>query len=749
LLVNGANGIAVGMATNMQPHNLSECVDGICAYIDNPDITIEGLMQYIKAPDFPTGGIIYGYAGVKDAYETGRGRIVIRAKAEIETEGQRDRIVISEIPYGINKAELIKHIATLVDEKKLEGIANVNDESDRRGMRIVVDLKKDVNANVVLNKLYKMTECQSAFSVNNIALVGPTNQQRPQLLNLKEIIYHFVNHRHEVVVRRTKFDLAEAEKKAHILEGLIIACDNIEEVIRIIRASKTPQDAITGLTSTFELDEIQARAIVEMRLRQLTGLLLDELHANYEELEKQIAYFKEILSDEKLCMQVVKDELIKVKEAYGDERRTEIVYSSEEFNPEDFYADEEMVITISHLGYIKRTPLAEFRAQNRGGVGSKGSNTRDEDFIEYMYSASMHNTLMFFTQKGRCYWAKVYELPEGNKTSKGRAIQNMLNIEADDKVTAFIKVKTLTDQEYNNSHYLIFATRNGLVKKSSLANYARRRANGVNAITIREGDRVVEVALTDGKEHLILANRNGRAICFPETKVRTMGRMAAGVRGLRLDDGDDAVVGMITVDYPGIDLAAEAKAQEMQNAYAADDAKKEPTDSLFSDNDFDDENVIEDEAIEEEVSTEGEEDTLSQAGEHSILVVSENGFGKRSSISSYRITNRGGKGVKTLQLTDKTGPLVAIKSVTDTDDLMIINKSGIVIRLHLDGLRLMGRATQGVKLIDLTKKNDRIASVCKVVSEAEEDKVAQEVAAEAAEVAAQGSAAPVEPTDQE
>jgi DNA gyrase subunit A len=741
LLVNGANGIAVGMATNMPPHNLSECVDGICAYIDNPDITIEELMQYIKAPDFPTGGIIYGYAGVKDAYETGRGRIVIRAKAEIETEGQRDRIIISEIPYGINKSELIKHIATLVDEKKLEGIANVNDESDRHGMRIVVDLKKDVNANVVLNKLYKMTECQSAFSVNNIALVGPTNQQRPQLLNLKEIIYHFVNHRHEVVVRRTKFDLAEAEKKAHILEGLIIACDNIEEVIRIIRASKTPQDAITGLTSTFELDEIQARAIVEMRLRQLTGLLLDELHANYEELEKQIAYYKEILADEKLCMQVVKDELIKVKETYGDERRTEIVYSSEEFNPEDFYADDEMVITISHMGYIKRTPLAEFRAQNRGGVGSKGSNTRDEDFIEYMYSASMHNTLLFFTQKGRCYWAKVYELPEGNKTSKGRAIQNMLNIEADDKVTAFIKVKTLTDQEYNNSHYIVFATRNGLVKKTSLANYARRRANGINAITIREGDQVVEVALTDGKQHLILANRGGRAICFPETRVRTMGRMAAGVRGLRLDEGDDAVVGMITVEYPGIDLSAEAKAQLMQNEYAADDAKKaEASDSLFSDNDFEEENAIEDEAVEEEVITDAEEDTVSEAGEHSILVVSENGFGKRSSIASYRITNRGGKGVKTLQLTDKTGPLVAIKSVTDTDDLMIINKSGIVIRLHLAGLRLMGRATQGVKLIDLTKKNDRIASVCKVVSEEEENKVAEEAAENPAATPAEGQA---------
>jgi DNA gyrase subunit A len=743
LLVNGANGIAVGMATNMPPHNLSECVDGICAYIDNPEISIEELMQYIKAPDFPTGGIIYGYAGVKEAYETGRGRIVIRAKAEIETEGQHDRIVITEIPYGVNKAELIRHIATLADEKKIEGIANANDESDRRGMRIVIDLKKDVNANVVLNKLYKMTECQSAFSVNNIALVGPTNQQRPQLLNLKELIYHFVNHRHEVVVRRTKFDLAEAEKKAHILEGLIIACDNIEEVIRIIRASKTPQEAISGLTERFELDEIQARAIVEMRLRQLTGLLLDELHANFEELQKQIAYYKQILADEKLCMQVVKDELIQIKESYGDARRTEIVYSSEEFNPEDFYADDEMVITISHLGYIKRTSLSEFRTQNRGGVGSKGSNTRDEDFIEYMYSASMHNTLMFFTQKGRCFWTKVYELPEGNKTSKGRAIQNMLNIDADDKVTAFVKVKSLTDADYNNSHYLIFSTRNGLVKKTSLAAYARPRANGINAISINEGDQVVEVVLTDGTEHIILANRNGRAICFPENKVRKMGRVAAGVRGIRLDDADDAVVGMIALQYPGLDVTTESENENPE----VEESAQEPSDSLFSDNDFnDDDAAIEDEATDDE-ALETDDQPIDDGDPHSILVVSEKGFGKRSAVTSYRITNRGGKGVKTLNLTDKTGAVVAIKSVTESDDLMIINKSGIVIRLHVAGLRLMGRATQGVKLIDLTKKNDRIASVCKVVSEEEELVVAAEASAEASENAPQSSA--VEPDSEQ
>lgn len=720
LLVNGANGIAVGMATNMPPHNLSECIDGICAYIDDPEISIEDLMQYIKAPDFPTGGIIYGYSGVKDAYETGRGRIVVRAKAEIETEGQHDRIVITEIPYGVNKAELIKHIATLADEKKIEGIANANDESDRRGMRIVVDLKKDVNANVVLNKLYKMTECQSAFSVNNIALVGPTNQQRPQLLNLKQIIMHFVNHRHEVVIRRTKFDLAEAEKKAHILSGLIIACDNIEEVIRIIRASKTPEEAIIGLMSRFELDEIQARAIVEMRLRQLTGLQLEELHANYEELQKQIAYYKQILSDEALCMKVVKDELLEIKENYGDKRRTEIVYSSEEFNPEDFYADDEMVITISHLGYIKRTSLSEFRTQNRGGVGAKGSSTRDEDFIEYMYSASMHNTLMFFTQKGRCFWSKVYELPEGNKSSKGRAIQNMLNIEPDDKVTAFVKIKTLNDEEYNNSHYLVFSTKKGLVKKTSLAAYSRPRTNGINAIAINDGDQVVDVVLTDGTEHIILANRNGRAICFPENKIRKMGRVAAGVRGIRLDeDGQDEVVGMIALSYPG--QTVQTTDNDAEETDEMNEEVTVATDSLFSDNDF---NADEDIVVEEELSE--EEDTTDDSP-YSILVVSEKGFGKRSAVKSYRITNRGGKGVKTLNITDKTGAVVAIKSVTEEEDLMIINKSGIVIRLHVDGLRVMGRATQGVKLIDLTKKNDRIASVCKVVSEEEEESLGETV----------------------
>ncbi len=714
LLVNGANGIAVGMATNMPPHNLSECIDGICAYIDDPEISIEDLMQYIKAPDFPTGGIIYGYSGVKDAYETGRGRIVVRAKAEIETEGQHDRIVITEIPYGVNKAELIKHIATLADEKRIEGIANANDESDRRGMRIVVDLKKDVNANVVLNKLYKMTECQSAFSVNNIALVGPTNQQRPQLLNLKQIITHFVNHRHEVVIRRTKYDLVEAEKKAHILSGLIIACDNIEEVIRIIRASKTPEEAIVGLTSRFELDEIQARAIVEMRLRQLTGLQQEELHANYQELQRQIAYYKQILSDEALCMKVVKDELLEIKENYGDERRTEIVYSSEEFNPEDFYADDEMVITISHLGYIKRTSLSEFRTQNRGGVGAKGSSTRDEDFIEYMYSASMHNTLMFFTQKGRCFWSKVYELPEGNKSSKGRAIQNMLNIEPDDKVTAFVKIKTLNDEVYNNSHYLVFGTKKGLVKKTSLAAYSRPRTNGINAIAINEGDQVVDVVLTDGTEHIILANRNGRAICFPENKIRKMGRVAAGVRGIRLDDdGLDEVVGMIALSYPG--QTVQTSDNDVEETDEINEEVAVATDSLFSDNDF---NADEDIVAEEEELTE-EEDTTDDSP-YSILVVSEKGFGKRSAVKSYRITNRGGKGVKTLNITDKTGAVVAIKSVTEEEDLMIINKSGIVIRLHVNGLRIMGRATQGVKLIDLTKKNDRIASVCKVVSEEEE-----------------------------
>lgn len=715
LLVNGASGIAVGMATNMPTHNLGECIDGICAYIDNPEITIDELMQYVKAPDFPTGGIIYGYSGVKEAYETGRGRIVIRAKAEIESEDNHSRIVITEIPYGVNKAELIKRIATLADEKKIEGISNANDESDRHGMRIVIDLKKDVNANVVLNKLYKMTDCQSSFSVNNVALVN----RKPELLNLKQLIGHFVNHRHEVVVRRTKHELAEAESKAHILKGLIIACDNIDEVIAIIKTSKTPDDAVNGLIARFEgLDEIQARAIVDMRLRQLTGMQIDDLHARYDELVKMIEYYNQILSDEELCMKVVKDELIEVKENYADDRRTEIIYSSEEFNPEDFYADDEMVITISHLGYIKRTPLIDFRTQNRGGVGAKGSSTREEDFIEYMYSASMHSTLMFFTQKGRCFWTKVYELPEGNKSSKGRAIQNMLNIDSDDKVTAFINVKSLTDPHFNESHYLVFCTKNGLVKKTSLSAYARPRTNGINAIAINDGDQVVEVVLTDGTEHLILANRNGRAICFPETKVRKMGRVAAGVRGIRLDDdGQDAVVGMIALKYPGEEIVS---SQNLEDESDIDASEEIINDSLFSDKDLE---YCED-IVEEGEEVNGEEDATDDSP-YTILVVSEKGFGKRSVVTSYRITNRGGKGVKTLNLTDKTGSVVAIKSVTADDDLMIINKSGIVIRLHVEGLRVMGRATQGVKLIDLTKKNDSIASVCKVMSERAEEKLTE------------------------
>ena len=723
LLVNGASGIAVGMATNMPTHNLGECIDGICAYIDNPEISIEELMHYVKAPDFPTGGIIYGYAGVKEAYETGRGRIVIRAKAEIETEGNHERIVITEIPYGVNKAELIKRIAVLADEKKIEGIANANDESDRHGMRIVIDLKKDVNANVVLNKLYKMTDCQSTFSVNNVALVN----RRPELLNLKQLIEYFVKHRHEVVIRRTRFDLAEAESKVHILKGLVIACDNIDEVIAIIKASKTPTDAITGLMERFsELDEVQARAIVDMRLRQLTGMQIEDLHARHDELMRLIEYYNQILSDDALCMQVVKDELIEVKNNYADARRSEIVYASEEFNPEDFYADDDMVITISHLGYIKRTPLADFRTQNRGGVGAKGSSTRDEDFIEYMYSASMHNTLMFFTQKGRCFWTKVYELPEGNKASKGRAIQNMLNIDSDDKVTAFINVKSLTDAEFNASHYLVFCTKDGLIKKTSLAAYARPRANGINAIAINEGDRVVDVVLTDGTEHIILANRNGRAICFPENKVRCMGRVAAGVRAIRLDqDGEDEVVGMIALNYPGTEVVTPVGESEEEN-----NEEETYNDSLFSEKDLAE--------VEEPETEEGEEDEeVTDDCPYTLLVVSEKGFGKRSAVSSYRITNRGGKGVKTLNLTDKTGSVVALKKVTDDDDLMIINKSGIVIRLSVAELRVMGRATQGVKLIDLTKKNDSIASVCQVVSEKQEEIIDAEINAEGEEPSAE------------
>ena len=660
LLVNGASGIAVGMATNMPTHNLSEVIDACVAYIDNNDIDVDGLMHYIKAPDFPTGGYIYGISGVRDAYETGRGRVVMRAKTEIESHPTHDKIIVNEIPYNVNKKELIENIAALVNDKKIEGISYVNDESDREGMRIVIDVKRDANASVVLNKLFKMTALQTSFGVNNIALV----HGRPKLLNLKDLIRLFVEHRHEVVIRRTLFDLRKAKERAHILEGLIIASDNIDEVIRIIRAAKTPNEAITNLMDRFQLTEVQSRAIVEMRLRQLTGLLQDQLHAEYEELMKQIAYFEEILTNEELCKKVIKDELIEVKEKYGDQRRSEIVYASEEFNPEDFYADDEMVITISHLGYIKRTPLSEFRAQHRGGVGSKGSETRDEDFIEHIYPATMHNTMMFFTQKGKCYWLKVYEIPEGNKTSKGRAIQNLLNIDSDDVVTAYLRVKNLNDTEFINSHYVLFCTKNGVIKKTLLEQYSRPRQNGVNAITIREDDRVIEVRMTNGNNEIVIANRNGRAIRFHESAVREMGRTATGVRGITLDeDGTDEVIGMICIKNPQ---------------------------------------------------------------EETIMVISENGYGKRSDIEDYRKTNRGGKGVKTLSITEKTGKLVAIKSVTDENDLMIINKSGITIRLHVASVRIMGRATQGVRLIDLEKRNDQIGSVCKVTSESEEENVDNE-----------------------
>lgn len=656
LLVNGASGIAVGMATNMPPHNLSDTIDACVAYVDNKDIDIEDLIKLIKAPDFPTGGIIYGYSGVRDAYLTGRGRVVIRSKVEIENENGREKIIVREIPYLVNRAEMIKAIADMVAEKKLEGIANINDESDREGMRIVIDVKRDANSNVLLNKLYKYTELQSSFSVNNIALV----HGRPKLLNLKELIAEFIEHRHEVVVRRTKFELAEAEKKAHILEALIVAVDNIDEVIRIIRSSENVNGAKEGLMKRFNFDEEQAKAIVEMRLGALTKLSIDDLRAKYDELMKLINHLKAILASVDLQMQVVKEELIDVKNKYGDPRRTEIKYTSEEFNPEDFYADDQMVITISHLGYIKRTPLEEFKAQGRGGVGSKGSSSRDEDFIEYIYPASMHNTMLFFTQKGRCFWLKVYDIPEGGKNTKGRAIQNMLNIDSDDNVNAFIKIKALDDEEFCKSHYLMFCTKNGVVKKTSLEAYSRPRANGVNAITIREDDKVIQVRLTTGNSEIILANRNGRAIRFNETKVREMGRTATGVRGMTLDGPDDEVVGMIAINDPQTET---------------------------------------------------------------VMVVSEQGYGKRSDIEDYRITNRGGKGVKTMNITDKTGLLVAIKSVTDENDLMIINKSGITIRLKVTDIRVMGRATQGVRLINLTKKNDQIASVCKVISQPDEEEV--------------------------
>ncbi len=662
LLVNGASGIAVGMATNMPPHNLSEVIEACEAYIDNPEITVEELMEFVKAPDFPTGGFIYGVSGVREAYLTGRGRVIMRAKAEIESGQTHDKIVITEIPYNVNKAELIKYIADLVNDKKIEGISNANDESDRDGMRIVIDVKRDANASVVLNKLYKMTALQTSFGVNNVALV----HGRPKTLNLRDLIKYFIEHRHEVVIRRTQFDLRKAKERAHILEGLIIASDNIDEVIRIIRAAKTPNDAIASLIERFNLTEIQSRAIVEMRLRQLTGLMQDQLHAEYEEIMKQIAYLESILADDEVCRQVMKDELLEVKTKYGDERRSEIVYSSEEFNPEDFYADDQMIITISHMGYIKRTPLTEFRAQNRGGVGSKGTETRDEDFVEHIYPATMHNTMMFFTQKGKCYWLKVYEIPEGTKNSKGRAIQNLLNIDSDDNVTAYLRVKSLEDSEFINSHYVLFCTKKGVIKKTLLEQYSRPRQNGVNAITIREDDSVIEVRMTNGNNEIIIANRNGRAIRFHEAAVRVMGRTATGVRGITLDnDGQDEVVGMICIK----DLETE-----------------------------------------------------------SVMVVSEQGYGKRSEIEDYRKTNRGGKGVKTMNITEKTGKLVTIKSVTDENDLMIINKSGITIRLKVADVRIMGRATQGVRLINLEKRNDQIGSVCKVMTESLEDEIPAEEA---------------------
>ena len=657
LLVNGASGIAVGMATNMPPHNLTESINGCLALLENPELEVTDLMQYIKAPDFPTGGIIYGYNGVKEAFMTGRGRIVVRAKVEIETEGDREKIIVSEIPYNVNKRVLIEDIARLVEEKRLDGISNINDESDRKGMRIVIDIKKDANANVVLNKLYKMTQLQSSFSVNNVALV----KGRPHTLNLKEILQHFLDHRHEVVIRRTKFELKKAQDRAHIVEGLIIASDNIDEVIHIIKSSKTTDEARARLSERFNLDDVQTRAIVEMRLRNLTNLEQDKLRDEFAELQKLIQYLNDILTDDAVCRKVIEDELIEVRDKFGDERKTEIVYASEEFNAEDFYADDEMIITISHLGYIKRTPLTEFRAQNRGGVGAKGSDTREEDFIEYIYPASMHNYMMFFTQKGRCYWLKVYEIPEGSKNSKGRAIQNMLNIDSDDKVNAFIRCKNLTDPEYNNSHNLIFCTKNGIIKKTKLEAYSRPRVNGVNAIIIREDDQVVAVRMTDGDSEILLANKYGNAIRFHESKVREMGRMSTGVKGMTLCSDDDEIVGMICM----------------------------PKDT-----------------------------------ENTVMVVSEQGDGKRSVLDDYRITNRGGKGVKTINVTEKTGKLVAIKSVNDNNDLVIINKSGITIRLKVADVRVMGRATQGVRLINLEKRNDEIASVCKVESSETEEQLA-------------------------
>ncbi len=658
LLVNGASGIAVGMATNMAPHNLNDVVDAICAYIDNNDIDIEELIKIIKAPDFPTGGTIYGYNGVKESYRTGRGRIIVRAKTSIEVSSSgREKIIVHEIPYQINKLELIQRIAELVNEKKIEGISNINDESDREGMRIVIDVKKEAISNVVLNTLLKHTALQSSFGVNNVVLVNG----RPKLLNLKDLIRCFVDHRHEVVTRRTQFELNQAEKRAHILEGLIIACDHIDEVIRIIRGSQTPEEAKNTLIDRFGLSEIQASAIVDMRLRQLTGLEQDKLRAEYEEIEKLIAHLKEILASLELRMEIIKNEMLEMKALYGDERRTDIVYASEEFNPEDFYADEEMVITISHMGYIKRTPLSEYKVQNRGGVGSKGSATRDEDFLEHMIMATMHNTMLFFTEKGKCFWLKVYEIPEGTKQAKGRAIQNLLNIDPDDKVKAYINLLTLKDEDYINSNYIVLCSRKGIIKKTTLEAYSRPRQNGVNAITIKEGDQLLEAKLTNGKNDIMLAVKSGKAIRFPEEKVRPMGRTASGVRGITLGSEDDEVIGMICVE------------PEKAN----------------------------------------------------VLVLSENGYGKRSDIEDYRTTNRGGKGVKTINLTEKTGSLIALLDVTDDEHLMIITRSGLTIRLEIASLRVMGRNTQGVKLINL-RNDDAIAAVAKVSASKEDENAPEE-----------------------
>ena len=655
LLVNGASGIAVGMATNMAPHNLTESINACIAMLENPDMEVDDLMHYIKAPDFPTGGIIYGYQGVRDAFETGRGRIVVRAKAEIETEGEHDKIVVTEIPYNVNKQELIENIARLVEEKRIDGISNVNDESDKSGMRIVIDVKRDTNANVLLNKLYKMTELQSSFSVNNVCLVNG----RPQIVNLKQLIKYFLDHRHEVVIRRTKFELEQARRRAHILEGLIIASDNIDEVIHIIRKSKTPDEARQRLTERFGLDDVQTRAIVEMRLRQLTNLEQNKLHDELAEVQRTIEHLEQILNDPAVCRKVIEDELAEIRDKYGDERRTEIVYSAGEMNAEDFYPDDPMIITISHFGYIKRTPLSEYRTQSRGGVGAKGSDTRDKDFIEYVYEATNHNTMLFFTEQGRCYWMRVFEIPEGSKSSKGRAIQNLLNIGPENRIYAFIRATKLKDPEYNQSHFIVFATKNGIVKRTRLSEYSRPRFNGVNAINIREDDRLIGAILTEGDSEVILADRKGRAIRFPETAIREMGRTATGVKGMNLDT-DDEVVGMICM-----------------RANTDDD----------------------------------------------VLVVSQKGMGKRSKLEDYRVTNRGGKGVKTLNLTDKTGDLIAIKNVNDNNDLVIINKSGIMIRMKVSELRQMGRNTQGVRLINLEKKGDVIASVCKVASAPDEAEV--------------------------